>query len=355
MVLALALLLQLDQTRIDDAIRKGVEFLKTAESPGQFHIAHADELLLYTFAVAGVPASDARFRSLLDRVLREPPTHTYRVALQAMALEELDRAAYQDRIARCAQHLVDNQCLNGQWSYGEAATPRRDDGVASGGGRGALRRLVVRAQRTGPADGDNSNSQYAALGLRACHDAGIVIPEGTIRRADRWWESTITAGGKKPERPAIASGGGETPQGWGYKRGEDPYNTMTAGGVGGLVIYDALQKRDWRKNPQVKNGLAWMAGHYWADQPPRGLTPFWYFYYLYAVERVGMLFDTPMIGRKDWYFDGATWLLAQQAANGSWDQNRLYANPSTPTYDTCFAILFLKKATKRLVASGEKK
>ena len=98
-----------------------------------------------------------------------------------------------------------------------------------------------------------------------------------------------------------------------------------------------------------------MGAHYWADKPPQGLTPFWYFYYLYAVERVGMLFDTPMIGRKDWYFDGAKWLLEQQGANGSWDQNRLFANPSNPTYDTCFAILFLKKATKGLTASGEKR
>src|SRR5688572_23149595 len=108
MMIMLALALQVDQARIDDAIRKGVAFLKTAESPGHHQIAHADELLLYTFVVAGVPATDERFQKLLRRALTDEPTHVYRVTLQAMALEELDRVRYQERIAQCAQFLVDN-------------------------------------------------------------------------------------------------------------------------------------------------------------------------------------------------------------------------------------------------------
>ncbi len=356
MTILLALLAatsQVDQARIDEAIRKGVDYLKTADSPGHLMIAHADELILYTFVVAGVPPGDARFQKLLQRVLGEEPTHTYRVVLQAMLLEELDRVKYQERIALCAQFLVDNQCLNGQWSYGEPTKTVRDTGVASGGAARGLRRIVIRPQRSGPPEGDNSNSQYAALGLRACHDAGIVLPESTIHRADRWWTSTIQ-GDRKAGRGAIASGG-DTPQGWGYRKGEDPYNAMSAGGVGCLVIYDYLQKRDWKKNPQARNGMAWLASNYWLSGPPPGATPFWYYYYLYGVERVGMLFGTPVLGTKDWYFDGAAWLLAQQAADGSWDQNRLYANPSTRPYDTCFAILFLKKATRALTASTDLK
>ena len=106
-----------DQKSVDDAIARGLTYLKTAESHGHYQIAHCDELLLYTFVVAGVPRTDERFQKLLQRVLSEEPTHTYRVSLQAMLLEELDRAKYQDRIALCAQFLVDNQCQNGQWSY----------------------------------------------------------------------------------------------------------------------------------------------------------------------------------------------------------------------------------------------
>ena len=358
MTTLLVLALQLDQARIDDAIRKGVAFLKTAESPGHNQIAHADELLLYTFVVAGVPATDERFQKLLQRVLTDEPTHVYRVTLQAMALEELDRVRYQERIAQCAQFLVDNQCPNGQWSYGEPTKLDKDDSVASGGApkevgnRKVARRIVVRQRRTGPPEGDNSNSQYAALGLRACHDAGIVIPDSVIQRADRWWESTIL--GDKKLGNAIASGG-DTPRGWGYKKGEEPYNAMTAGGVGCLVIYDYLKRADWKKNQKSRDGLAWMAGSYWLSGPPAGVTPYWYYYYLYGVERVGMLYGTPVIGTKDWYFDGAKWLLDQQGPNGAWDQNKLYANPSNPSYDTCFAILFLKKATRGLTASQDRR
>jgi len=363
LVAAFALILtqvQVDQKSIDDAIAKGMTFLKTAESHGHYQIAHCDELILYTFIVAGVPATDARFQKLLQRVLTDEPTHTYRVSLQAMLLEELDRAKYQDRIALCAQFLVDNQCPNGQWSYGEPTKLGKDDGVASLGRRveiGAakpqlLRRITIRAQRTGPPDGDNSNSQYAALGLRACADSGIVLPESTLTRGERWWRTTLL-NDKKVERNAVASGG-EGPQGWGYKKGDDPYNTMTAGGAGCLVIYDHLLKRDWNKNPKTKSAIAWLANSYWLSSPPQGLTPYWYYYYLYAIERVGMLTDTALLGQKDWYLDGARWLLQQQAANGSWDGNKLYPNPSNPTYDTCFAILFLKKATKGLAVSKDR-
>jgi hypothetical protein len=362
---AAVLLLQVpvDQKAIDDAIAKGVTFLKTAASPGHYQIAHCDELILYTFIVAGVPKTDDRFQKLLQRVLADEPTHTYRVSLQAMLLEELDRVKYQDRIALCAQFLVDNQCQNGQWSYGEPTKLGKDDSVASGGrkveissgaGKPAVqRRITIHVQRAGPADGDNSNTQYAALGLRACADAGIVLPESTLTRGERWWRTTILAG-KKVERNAVASGGGEEVQGWGYKKGDDPYNTMTAGGAGCLVIYDYLLKRDWKKNPKTKSAINQLAANYWMSGPPQGLTPYWYYYYLYAIERVGMLYDTALIGQKDWYLDGARWLLQQQGAAGAWDGNKLYPNPSNTTFDTCFAILFLKKATRGLTVSKDR-
>ena len=70
-ILALLAAVQVDQARIDDAVRRGVDFLKTAESPGHNMIAHADELILYTFIIAGLPPADERCRKLLDRVLAE--------------------------------------------------------------------------------------------------------------------------------------------------------------------------------------------------------------------------------------------------------------------------------------------
>ena len=55
-------------------------------------------------------------------MLVEPLKSTYRVSLQAMILEEIHRVRYQKQLFKCAQFLIDNECKNGQWSYGEATT-----------------------------------------------------------------------------------------------------------------------------------------------------------------------------------------------------------------------------------------
>ena len=362
-----------DQAKIDAAIRRGIEYLKTAGSPGHEHskAVHSDELILYTFVIADVPASNPKFKALLERVLTDEPHQTYKVALQAMALEDIDRVKYQNRIAFCAQHLVDNQATNGQWSYGSPTTPPKDlpVGVASEANRprqatGArdfaaadkkekpkvVRKLAVKKQRDGGASGDNSNTQYAALGLRACYDAGILIPEETITLAVKWLnESAHAIEAGKAGANAVGTGPGETPgkpQGWGYKGADDgeAYGSMTVGAVGALTIYDYMLKKDWKRDTIIKNGVAWITANYDIDSNPKKGGA-WLYYYLYGLERVGMLYDTKLFGNRDWYQEGAKWLLEKQGANGAWNAE----------WDTCFAILFLKKATQPLVASTDKR
>jgi hypothetical protein len=360
-----------DQAKIDQAIRRGIEYLKTAGSPGHEHskALHSDELILYTFITAGVPESNPKFKALLERVLTDEPHQTYKVALQAMALEELDRVKYQSRIAYCAQFLIDNQCTNGQWSYGSPTTPPKDvpSGVPSDGRpkqpTGArdfgsdkkekpkvVRRLAVKKQRDGGGSGDNSNTQYAALGLRACYDAGILIPEETITLAVKWLtESAHAIEAGKAGANAVGTGPGQTPgqpQGWAYTTATEgeAYGSMTVGAVGALTIYDYMLKKDWKRNPLIKNGVAWITANYDIDSNPRKGGA-WLYYYLYGLERVGMLYDTKMFGNRDWYLEGAKWLLEKQGGSGAWNAE----------WDTCFAILFLKKATQPLVASTDKK
>jgi hypothetical protein len=373
-----------DQSKIDLAIHKGIEYLKTADSPGHPHskATHSDELILYTFVIADVAPANPRFKALLDRVLTDEPYQTYKVALQAMALEELDRVKYQNRIAFCAQHLIDNECANGQWSYGNPTIAPKDvpTGVASEGGAkeakpvtsGArdfnsgdkkpkpkvVRKIPIKKQKDGPAEGDNSNTQYASLGLRACYDSGIIIPEDSIHLAVKWLIESIhaeEAGADKLGKGAVGTGPGETPgkpQGWAYKgAGEGhAYGSMTAGGTGALTIYDYMLKKDWKKDTQVKNGMAWLGAKFAvADNPGRGKD--WLLYYLYGIERAGVLYGTDKMGDHDWYAEGAKFLLGSQGADGSW----AVSGHENATWDTCFAVLFLKKATKPLVASTDKK
>jgi hypothetical protein len=376
---------QVDQTRVDGAVRKGVEYLKTAKTPG-FSFAKIDdtfEIVLLTFVHAGVPETDAKFQEYFKRILEGPPTTTYSAVLRAMIFEEVDRVKYQGKIAQSAQFLVDNQCANGQWSYGEptvhakeppavrdvASSPARRDAPREFSGSGAKEKpkvrskIAVKKMKEGPARGDNSNSQYAALGLRACHDAGILLPREVVQLARKWWiESQHDAEGEK----GVATGGeiSAPPRGWCYNRVDvcakkhNPYSAMTAGAVGALAIYDYVLDLDRKKNASIKSGLAWLNAH-WSVTTNEGPAEVGnspaaeYLYYMYALERAGMLLDLPAIGKHDWYQEGANQLLNDQKENGSWAAG---GGRSGPTWDTCYAILFLKKATQRLdVASEDRK
>jgi hypothetical protein len=131
---------------------------------------------------------------------------------------------------------------------------------------------------------------------------------------------------------------------------------MTAGAVGALAIYDTLLGEDWRKDAGVASGLSWLARNFSVTGNPGPPSEEWakndtkwcHYYYLYALERAGVLCRTEWFGRRGWYAEGANVLLASQGKDGSWNGN--------PT-DTCFAILFLKRVTRPLedVASQDER
>ena len=363
-----------DEAQVDAAIKKGVAYLRTAPSPAAHAgIKDSDELILWTFVHAGVRESDPDFQKYFKKMLDGTLEKTYKVALQAMILEEMDRVKYQERIAQCATFLVDNQCVNGQWAYSTpdafsvdvkvpelksvataapAAVPgtTRDFGPAEKVKPRVLQKFPVKKQKDGPAAGDNSNTQYAALGLRACHDSGILIPDTVLVLAVKWWresqQSEVDKDGK-----AVATGGAEKPEGWNYKDKaaqpeKAPYSAMTAGGTSSLVIYDYILGRRWKDDVHVKQGMSWLTGH-WAINRN--------YYYLYGLERTGILFGSDKFGEHYWYPEGAKFLLKDQNADGSWGHRTKPEEKDRATQDTCFAILFLKKATRPLVASEDRK
>ena len=371
LALALSGVQAVDEAKVDQAIRKGVEFLRTAKSP-DFHNGYrnSDVLILWTFIHAGVPQDDPKFRSLLESATSEPLDKTYKVALLAMCLEEIDRVKHQEKIAQCAQFLVDNQCRDGQWSYGsptefvkEVKVPAPPKPVASAPGSGGpgvtlakdgkpriLQHVAVKKMKEGPDSGDNSNSQYAALGLRACYDSGVTLPESVVLLAVKWWRESQFKDPKKDDKKAVASTAAVTGkvEGWNYKdenaqADKPPYHAMTAGGVGALVLYDYMLDRKWKDDSYVKAGMNWLTVHYNVQA--------WNTYYLYGLERAAILFGTEKIGDHFWYAEGAAGLIAAQHEDGSWGKDTDWFNT---TWDTCFSVLFLRRATRALVASEDK-
>jgi hypothetical protein len=209
-------------------------------------------------------------------------------------------------------------------------------------------RIPVKKQRDGGDRGDNSNSQYAALGLKACHEAGIILPRETLERATEWWRKSQERGEeqegdddkKRPKRPPVATGpAAARPIGWSYGDGEKATGSMTAGAVGALVICDSILGKPWKNDPDVAEGLAWLAMNFTVSNNPGGDEE-WHYYYLYALERVGMMCETERIGTHPWYSTGAKFILDAQQPDGSWKAGE------EATWDTCFAILFLKRATR---------
>jgi len=62
------------------------------------------------------------------------------------------------------------------------------------------------------------------------------------------------------------------------------------------------------------------------------------YYFLWSLERVGMVYGLKTIGKNDWYEWGADLILKRQLPGGGWRGN--YEEP----VDTCFALLFLKRS-----------
>jgi hypothetical protein len=73
-------------------------------------------------------------------------------------------------------------------------------------------------------------------------------------------------------------------------------------------------------------------------------------YYMYGIERAGVLASVVKFGEHDWYALGARLLVDQQQADGSWSSEMFYE--PKPTISTCFAILFLKRATQPIIETG---
>jgi hypothetical protein len=207
----------------------------------------------------------------------------------------------------------------------------------------------VTRKRDGPQSGDNSNSMYALLGLRACHDAGIVLPREALTQAAKWWRDSQSRSSavKAPGPVAVAA------EGWCYNRHDHkPYGSMTVGGVGSLVICDYILGIDWKKDPQVDSGMQWLAKNFSVTCNPGPYehaameenSQHQFFYYMYGLERAAILYGTEQIGGHYWFAKGLQVLVDGQRADGSWKSEK----GGDPMMDTCFAILFLRKATRAL-------
>ncbi|MFH1747536.1 MAG: DUF4159 domain-containing protein [Planctomycetota bacterium] len=293
------------------AIRKGVPAVRSMQNAdGTWPERHrpGGETCLATLALlhAGEAADSPAIAAALPYISSLSNEHVYVVALKIMVLAEIDAQVYAREIRAAAQWLISAQTSQGLWSYG------------------------LKAQRF-----DHSNSQFAMLGLHAAAQAGVKIPQTVWRKA----YNAIT-------RNQNDDGG------WAYQATGSSYGSMTAAGVADLLILGArlgtgrgIQKGSDPSCGRVKSdqplaaGMQWLGRHFRADTNPRRERSYVH-YWLYAVERCGMMSGQRYFGKHDWYREGANYLVRTQSNNGLWNSQIV---------DTSFALLFLAKGHKSLL------
>lgn len=347
---------------VNAAIAKGRAWIEAQAAKGFTDENDHDlvELYVLTLAHAGANLKDKVFAEAVSFLEQVEPRYTYRTAVLAMALSEVNPRLYQARLAHCAQWLVDTQLAGGEWGYpgtvggkgalpqGQRVDPPPPGKDAAGDAKpGAPKAKVVIQRRSSATSdtvlkGDFSNTQFAILGLRACREAGIEVPKETWKGALDYLRKFQRADG-----------------GWGYvMQGEQDgvsYASLTCAGACSLAVALAASgTSDVKGDAGVKKALAWLdknldvGRNVGIDQSEViGPSP-WQYYHLYSLERVGRALNLETVGKQRWYAAGAKWLLAAQQADGHWadgegPRERLSYFTAA---DTCFALLFLTRATR---------
>jgi len=356
-----------DQTRIDGALNKGRDWLRAKlreglpafewENDGNHAGQTYSEIVLYSLLHAGVPNTDPDLIKLLTDIRAKSLAHTYGSAIRAQALEKFDPVKLFEDIRQCGQFLIDNQGKEGYWGYSKEVqlpplpkvvfTPDNSK-VASGAGAGTLKSAPAAARNTAATKklvltrrdwgqkNDNSNTQYAMLGIAACMATGIYAPDDCYQLVDKWLSDAQNDDG-----------------GWGYEaRGtpmhgrEASYGSMTAGGVSTLSICIRRKGDAPNKDIRIQKGLTWLGKNLSFEQNPGGGD--WLLYYwIYSVERAGSFAGTQWFGDRPWYYEGAAYLLDKQGGEGSWGEG----SDGQKILNTCWAMLFLKQASRHLVYS----
>jgi len=313
------------QAAIDAAIDRGVAHLRAqyADGIGRGPVRgpQASSLLdhpglraltAYTLLKSGVPSSDPTVRALFGRLAFERFDTTYDASCMLLALcaaPELDCGSWAGELTL---QLLRWRQPRGDWGY--------------------------------PAGGDLSNTQFAALALRAAAQQGAEVPSNVwsgLARALFGYQSQDGGFGY------VAGGAGAT-------------GSMTAAGVGLLAIVESELARAGELEREARlidelrlsraGGLDWLAKNFAVDHNPRHGA--WKHYYLYGLERVGAYAGVERIGVHEWYAEGARHLVATQDGQGEW----------AGTFEregTLFALLFLRRASAvarnpRTVAPGER-
>jgi len=330
------------QPAINNAIDRGVEVLLSMQNrdgswnPSNFegspHWDHRNAqtgFTLYTLLKCKVSPDHPAVQRALLYLLSGFPDKTYSIAVQMMALAATGDGRHVERLEELLEALMDLR------------------------GRGARSWPYPGLRATG---GDLSNSQYAALGIRAAQQAGVRIPS-------RVWLELVEAT-LEHRGPGQTLESGALARGFDYDLKHGVSASMTTAGVGILCLAregsGGKLPNKWSRPVQraIDEGLEWLTSPFNVSEN-RGGSAAWHYYYLYGLERIGSVGDMQEFNGINWYWIGAEWLVKNQNSDGTWrtSGDTTSSWPPTPMVEanTCFALLFLRKASAPTSGQGGKR
>jgi hypothetical protein len=345
---------------VNTAIDKGVAAIwkQYVEKDGHWpamgeHNVGPSALALLAILKGSLDRKDPRIRTALDWILAQPIQQTYDTGCALLALEAFysprdpetrfkpGEVADKDIVKNiekahlawavsAVKWLATQQHSSGLWHY-----PMKQEGNFAG---------------------DYSNTQYGVLGLFAASRMGVAVDPSILWKVEQAYlgsqqkdgpKTELTKTDQSPNPKETRATEIANARGWGYS--ESPgqaYGSMTLGGIGSLTILDSVMRRmgvaRYSRAEQAKvalakrDGWAWMQQN-WAIKSNATYGWSWYCYYLYAMERAGMLNGLATLGGHDWYYEGAQILISNQSEAGTWFGSTLY--------DQAFCVQFLKRAT----------
>ncbi|MFI5459855.1 MAG: DUF4159 domain-containing protein [Isosphaerales bacterium] len=329
-VLAGSTLCQAAVTReeVERAIREGVRFLKGLQrDDGSWEDVEREartgvtSLVTLALLTAGERPDSPAVRKALAYLRGFGPNDlgsTYAISLQTQVFAVAEPERDQLRIAANVGWLEnaqirpgDPQFWPGSWTYSDTKRGR---------------------------PGDNSNTQYALLGLFAASEVGVPVKPSVWELSRLYWERSQKHDGS-----------------WAYTPdSSNPSASMTCAGVSSLIISGLrrFQGQEYLQGEAIQNcgkggvnrnlqgGIDWLASHFQVGQN-FGAGQQWKYYYLYGLERAGRLAGIRFFGQHDWYRIGAEELVHEQDKLAGFWQGQLIETDRVLA--TSFALLFLAK------------
>jgi hypothetical protein len=187
--------------------------------------------------------------------------------------------------------------------------------------------------------GDHSNTQFAIIALWCSRKHGVPA-DAALGRTEQYFRNIQNQDG-----------------GWSYNRGDTSSTAaMTCPGLISLAMGYGVKKIpkgkekefDPNTDPWMKRGLIRLGSFLnnpvmgenglGNDRGPVNLN----FYFIWSLERTGMIYGIDTMNNVDWFDWGCGILLKSQAENGSWSGGTYHG--ASADLDTAFAILFLNRA-----------